>query len=168
MTTRKLLVFEMNGVLCLCKSIYDTSINKIVVYSFNCSYHFDRNLANFLNLCNKYFDICIWTSSTESKIINSIEYIKSIIDFELKFVWYCHNCLLDNKYKKNSTTPKWLTIKDINSILLSPYINFDRFYTIDNIIIVDNNERKVESFKYKIIPETPDLNKIMNEILLYV
>jgi len=90
-------------------------------------------------------EVAIWTSTTKH---NGKPIIEGILDEnirrQLKFIWYRDQTELDPEFgiSTDMTIEKHSTVKRIERILSHPYINSNREYNYDNVVIVDDTYQK--------------------------
>ena len=93
---RKLVIFDINNVLCRRSSSLDDRYE--YVQGSRYYYLMKPNIKEFLIECNNKYDIALWTSGSKKEMYNVIKYL-SVIDY--KFIWYsdmCHKSMkLSNK-----------------------------------------------------------------------
>ena len=68
-------------------------------------------------------------------------------------------------YGIDETITSFDTIKDVNQIIMSPYINYKRIYNQDNILIIDDDLKKVSMNKnFYIVKNDIDINDFLLSI----
>jgi hypothetical protein len=148
---RKLLVFDLDGTLFYNKSRSNRPgshlIGNIDVKYLEGSFR-ERNyyvyprkrLFEFLHfLLYEYKNAAVWTSMEER---NAQPIIKRMVGEEnmplFKFIWYREEC------QKNIKTGKWATEKPINKIINDNRINPDRSLKHTDVMIYDDNPKKIQ------------------------
>lgn len=131
---KKLVIFDMNGVLChRCKK--NNTINGFkIIKNKRLSVIVRPGIIDFLNRCLEDYDIAFWTSGSERALSDFINYIADRLDFNPLFIWY-HG-----------------KIKDIK-LVLEEYSD----YTEDNIVIIDDTYKKISMNKNFIVPDKFDI-----------
>ncbi len=151
---KPLIVLDLNGVLCFRSRIHPNSNFDhlgLECFKIRDKMIYIRPFAReFIKYCLKYYQLGFFTSTTKK---NAYPILKRLISPEdwssVKFFWYRKQTDPDPDIGKNPLTRKYSTIKLIEPILKSPYINCN----YQDIIICDDTEQKL-----RFIPES---NKII-------
>lgn len=158
MSERKLLILDVNGV--LCKITYDDE-GILITYR--------EGINEFLEWCFDNYDVGIYSSSDIQTINNVINMIDPNMMVKFKFIWDRSRVEYDPNFINSHKT-----IKVLDRIWNNPIINENRTYNKYNTLIVDdcinklryNNHKNcliVPSFNnYKIINLPTDLKRIKN------
>lgn len=155
-TNKKLIILDLNSTL-----LFRDSKKNVILRP---------GLYEFLDeLISKKYQIAIFTSCKEKngKLLID-EFFKN---YNFEFTWYRDRCDLDPDFGIDTEVKDFDTIKDINSILLSPLLN--RKYQESDILFVDDSYRKMRfnpDESYYLIPSysgeksDEELTKLSNKL----
>ena len=159
---KDLIVFDLNGTL-LFRDEFKPNKERLIIPR--------PYLYEFMDEIVKKYKIAIFTSCKENNGKMMIN--KLLKDYKFEFIWYRDHCILDPDYPINPEVNKFIahnfidgkivsckieehdTIKNLSSILSSPVINQKRIYNKNNVLLVDDGERKMRfnpKNSYYIIP----------------
>ena len=123
-----LVVLDVTGV--LCQRVYTGDGFQITIRPF---------VQEFLSFLYKNYEVAFFTSTN---YVNANPIIQSLLTPEqkqkTKFFWYRDRTRFDPQ-----PIESYDTIKMIQDIIDCPTINYDRRYTLQNILLVDDSPRKV-------------------------
>lgn len=153
MSERKLVVLDVNGLLCWKDFNKETNECPEIIYKneyVKCDKMilYIRPLAReFINRILEVADVALWTSGN----YYNFNKLVSKLDIKFKFVWYR---TMTELVKPGSHE----TVKRVKRIIKCPDTNYHGNYNEDNIIIIDNDIEKVKMNKHYIIVEEYDIN----------
>ena len=175
----KLLVLDLNGV--LCHKIYkpddtlDPKIHKPIDLNKH-NLYLRPGVKAFLNEVFSLNDlkVAIFSSTTYPNVDLILkQLITTKQRKKLKFLWCRDRCSLDPEYDTRDDIKKYDTIKRIETIIESPYVNAKREYNKDNILFIDDSALKMRynpKTSYYIVapydPQTKSKDNIFESTLL--
>lgn len=172
--SRKLIVLDINGVLCT-KTQDNVEKNEgIKLATYNVI--FRPEYRKFLNFCYENYDVGFFSSTTYKnaslilkKLLTPEQYKKTV------FMWFRDRTVLDPDFNKDPEIKQFDTIKRLSDIIDNPIVNHDRRYNYQNTVLIDDSQRKTrfnDPFNIVIVPpydgskEDDILESIMEEILI--
>lgn len=177
--TLKLLVLDINGV--LCHKIYkpDDTLDSKKYNPIDLNKHNLYLRPGVKTFLNKVFslddlEVAIFSSTTYPNVDLILkQLITTKQRKKLKFLWCRDRCSLDPEYDTRDDIKKFDTIKRIEIIIESPYINAKREYNKDNILFIDDSALKMRynpKNSYYIVapydPQSVSKNNIFESSLL--
>ena len=164
---KDLIVFDLNGTL-LFRDEFKPNKERLIIPR--------PHLYEFMDEIVKKYKIAIFTSCKENNGKMMIN--KLLKGYNFEFIWYRDHCILDPDYSTdnckdnvvkifnsknnivNNKVHNYIveehdTIKNLSSILSSPIINQKRIYNKNNVLLIDDGERKMRfnpKNSYYIIP----------------
>ena len=159
---KDLIVFDLNGTL-LFREEFKPNKERLIIPR--------PHLYEFMDEIVKKYKIAIFTSCKENNGKMMIN--KLLKDYKFEFIWYRDHCILDPDYSTDCLIDNFIinkiinnkvhnyiveehdTIKNLSSILSSPIINQKRIYNKNNVLLIDDGERKMRfnpKNSYYIIP----------------
>ena len=146
--SNKLVILDINGLLC-CKELHiDKSPNKrSMKKTTDCidlrkmRIYIRPGAVDFINNLMKNYRVGFWSSTTEW---NAKQIIQAL-DLNAKkfaFTWYRDRTKLDPDYLKNTKVKKHDTVKNMQDIFDCPTINESRRYGWRNTVLIDDSKSK--------------------------
>ena len=147
-TPLKLLIFDLNGVLCRKINKYDYIYNSNIPH-IELPNHFLYIRPGAKQLLQELWkidglDIAIFSSTTYKNVNLILDHLMSKKDMSrLKFLWCRDRCSFDPYYGVMTAISKYATIKKLDSIFENPIVNWNRNYNETNILMVDDSSLKM-------------------------
>ncbi len=145
LTTKKLIVLDVNGVLCYKISKHKDNIKNrtnILELSYN-NVYFRPGAKKFLEWLFERYKVAIYSSTTFKNIKPILNYLMPKLYKKLVFLWCRDRCTLDPDYGTDTQIFKYSTIKLLSSILENPNINERRIYKKNNVLFLDDSPSKM-------------------------
>jgi len=92
---KKILIFDMNGV--LCKRVRNLDHKKYKMFDLLDDIIVRPNIINFLNKLSLKYKIAFWTSGSEKRMKLFVKYILENVNFSPEFIWYGNQFLFSEK-----------------------------------------------------------------------
>lgn len=151
---KKLLVLDLNGVLCRKVS---RELEEAELFIGGSSYAFRPHCREFVTECLRRYEVAVYSSTTERVASRILE--RLFTDEErarLLFVWYRDRTSLDPDYlmPRFDYSPSWRrmkrerifphsTVKYLSTIFDSPDVNEARRWNLRNVVICDDSIMKM-------------------------
>ena len=150
---KKLVVLDINGLLCYKKlNDSDEKINDEDKYEHvvcdKMILYLRQGIREFISKLTEVADIALWTSGS----YYNFSKLAPLFNIKFKFVWYRNMVELVKPGEIE-------TVKRVKRILRSPDINWSGCYNEDNVIVVDNDIKKVGMNKNYVIVDTYNINE---------
>jgi len=126
---------------------------------------FKKGIVEFLQKCNKDFDISVWTSGKYRNYNHLVQGLERDLNFNFLFCWYRDRTQFDPNYGIDPDINDFDTIKNLSQVINSPTLNYDRYYNKDNIIIVDDSLKKVCMNKHYVIADNDSFDSLYDKIM---
>lgn len=148
--TRRLLILDMNGL--LCHKIYKKDLEKMepVLDQYerldlkHCYVFIRPDIHDFLEKCFDLAEVAFWTSTTYPNAKPILDHLLSKSQQnKTVFRWYRDRTRLDPSYQIDTGTKPTDTIKNIDDVFSSPVINYARTLNNHNTILCDDDREKI-------------------------
>lgn len=146
---QKIIVFDLNGVLCEKRVktygsyVEDVHGPKPIYMCPKYDIYIKPYTISLLKRCSKKYPIAIWSSSSERNMAPFVKILIKKYRLKFLFIWYRDQTQLDMDYGIDPSVKIHDTIKDITQIVLSPTLNPERALKKEDILIVDDDWKKI-------------------------